>query len=330
MSRAAALARAGVEKHVGNKTRCPDTALPYMLAQRAAVTGSVLRPPQGGYPLLLGLYGGFVSTPPFRRQEGQHSMLRAIDLAALNTATKYPSIPTYHGLDPKNGGLIEDAAAFDGDVYLTEKVDGTNGRIVSFPGGDYVLGSREELLYARGDLIGNPALGIADALRPLADRVTPPTSGIRVLYLEVYGGKVTAASREYTGSRTVGYRLFDAADIPLDVLEQPRARISSWREDGGQQFLDEGELTRSATAEGIELVPRLATVRAGDLPNGIAEMQTFLAGHLPTSRVILDEGAGGHPEGIVLRNSDRSVIAKARFQDYRRTLGRRTRPARSR
>ncbi|MFJ8854353.1 RNA ligase family protein [Streptomyces sp. NPDC102437] len=257
-------------------------------------------------------------------------MLRAIDLAALNTATKYPSIPTYHGLDPKNGGLIEDAAAFDGDVYLTEKVDGTNGRIVSFPGGDYVLGSREELLYARGDLIGNPALGIADALRPLADRVTPPTSGIRVLYLEVYGGKVTAASREYTGSRTVGYRLFDAADIPLDVLEQPRARISSWREDGGQQFLDEGELTRSATAEGIELVPRLATVRAGDLPNGIAEMQTFLAGHLPTSRVTLDEGAGGHPEGIVLRNSDRSVIAKARFQDYRRTLGRRTRPARGR
>ncbi|MFF2407331.1 RNA ligase family protein [Streptomyces sp. NPDC058092] len=322
----AARARVGIE----NKTHCSKTAPPYMLARRAALTGVVLRPPRGEPHQLLLVYGEFVPTPPFSRQEGQHSMLRAIDLAALNTATKYPSIPTYHALDPKNGSLIEDAADFDGDVYLTEKVDGTNGRIVSFPSGDYVLGSREELLYARGDLIGNPALGIADALRPLADRVTPPTSGIRVLYLEVYGGKVTAAGREYTGGRAVGHRLFDAADIPLDVLERPRARISSWREDGGQRFLSEGELTRSATAESIELVPRLATVDAGDLPTGIAEMQTFLAGHLPASRVALDEGAGGRPEGIVLRNSDRSLIAKARFQDYRRTLERRTQPARSR
>ncbi|MER5618107.1 RNA ligase family protein [Streptomyces sp. NPDC002215] len=257
-------------------------------------------------------------------------MIRTIDLAALNTATKYPSIPTYHALDPKNGGLIEEAAAFNSDVYLTEKVDGTNGRIVSFPGGDYILGSREELLYARGDLIGNPALGIADALRPLADRVTPPTSGIRVLYLEVYGGKVTAASREYTSNRTVGYRLFDTADVPLDVLEWPRTQISGWREDGGQRFLSEYELTQFAKAEDIDLVPRLATVDAGDVPTGIAEMQTFLNDYLPTTRVALDEGAGGHPEGIVLRSGDRSMIAKARFQDYRRTLKRRTQPARSR
>ncbi|MFH8472873.1 RNA ligase family protein [Streptomyces sp. NPDC018000] len=254
-------------------------------------------------------------------------MIRAIDLAALNTATKYPSIPTYHALDPKNGGLIEETVDFNGDVYLTEKVDGTNGRIISFPNGDYVLGSREELLYARGDLIGNPALGIADALRPLADRVTPPAEGIRILYLEVYGGKVTAASREYTGNRTVGYRLFDSADVPLEVLEWPRARISNWREDGGQRFLSEYELAQSAKAQDIELVPRLATVDAGGLPTGIAEMQTFLTEHLPVTRVALDESAGGHPEGIVLRNGDRSVIAKARFQDYRRTLKRRTQPA---
>ncbi|MFE4334587.1 RNA ligase family protein [Streptomyces sp. NPDC056831] len=256
-------------------------------------------------------------------------MIRTIDLAALNTATKYPSIPTYHVLDPKNGGLIEEATAFNGDVYLTEKVDGTNGRIVSFPGGDYVLGSREELLYARGDLIGNPALGIADVLRPLADRINPPTGGIRVLYLEVYGGKVTAASREYTSNRSVGYRMFDAADVPLDVLEWSRAQISSWREDGGQRFLSECELTQAANTEDIELVPRPAVVDAGDLPTGIAEMQTFLADHLPTTRVALDEGAGGHPEGIVLRSGDRSVIAKARFQDYRRTLKRRTQNTRS-
>ncbi|MCU1617221.1 MAG: hypothetical protein JWO98_4761, partial [Frankiales bacterium] len=59
--------------------------------------------------------------------------LRPVDLAALNSATKYPSIPTYHELDPKNGGLLEIPTAFEGDVVLTEKVDGTNGRIVLLP-----------------------------------------------------------------------------------------------------------------------------------------------------------------------------------------------------
>ncbi|MFI7515873.1 hypothetical protein ACIBVK_20520 [Micromonospora echinofusca] len=59
-----------------------------------------------------------------------------------------------------------------GPVTLTEKVDGTNARIVGLPGGAYLIGSREELLYARGDLIGNPALGIVDALRDVAERLS--------------------------------------------------------------------------------------------------------------------------------------------------------------
>jgi hypothetical protein len=251
--------------------------------------------------------------------------LRSTDLAALNSATKYPSIPTYHALDPKNGSLLDQATAFTGDVVLTEKVDGTNGRIISLPGGDYVLGSREELLYARGDLIGNPALGIAEALRPLADGITPPGSGIRVYYLEVYGGKVTGASREYTGSRNVGYRMFDAVTIAWDVLDRPRAAISAWREDGGQRFHTEDELALAAKEEDIELTPRLATVAAGELPEGIEEMQDFLNRCLPATQVALDDGAGGRPEGVVLRTTARTVIAKARFQDYQRTLKRRAR-----
>jgi hypothetical protein len=50
----------------------------------------------------------------------------------------------------------------------------------------------------------------------------------------------------------------------------------------------------------------------------------FVAEHLPGTRVALDGGAGGRAEGVVLRTADRSVIAKARFQDYRRTLKRRS------
>ncbi|WP_047867788.1 RNA ligase family protein [Nocardiopsis sp. RV163] len=253
------------------------------------------------------------------------SDLRALDLPGLNFAAKYPSIPTYHTLDPRNGGLLEEATAFTGDVVLTEKVDGVNARIVSFPSGDYVLGGREELLYARGDLVGNPALGVVDALRALVGRITPPASGIAVHYLEVYGGRVTAASREYTGDRAVGYRMFDSAAVPAEVLSLRRREVSAWREAGGQGFLPEDALLRLAEREGVGLTPRLATVPADEMPQGVVETSEFVAEHLPGTRVALDGGAGGRAEGVVLRTTDRSVIAKARFQDYRRTLKRRSR-----
>lgn len=246
-------------------------------------------------------------------------------LAALNTATKYPSIPTYHALDPKNGSLLEEATAFNGDVILTEKVDGTNGRIVLFPDGDFFIGSREELLYARGDRIGNPALGIVDALEPLADRLKPRDEHrqILVFFLEVYGHKIGGAAKQYTRQGQVGYRLFDIACLLPDVLEWDRAQISTWRDNGGQRFCTEATLQRAAEAEAIELTPRLDTIPAAELPAGVEEMAAFLAGRLPVTRVGLDDGAGGSPEGIVLRAADRSVIAKARFQDYQRTLKRR-------
>jgi hypothetical protein len=33
--------------------------------------------------------------------------LRTTNLRALNSLTKYPSIPTYHELDPCNGSLLD-------------------------------------------------------------------------------------------------------------------------------------------------------------------------------------------------------------------------------
>jgi hypothetical protein len=251
--------------------------------------------------------------------------IRRVDLGALNSATKYPSIPTYHRLDPGNGGLLDETVPFHGDVIGTEKLDGTNSRIVSLPGEQYVIGSREELLYARGDLIGNPALGIVAALRDLADRVGGTRADeIVVYYLEVYGGKVTAASREYTGNRAVGYRMFDAARVSLDVLEWPRERISHWRDNGGQGFLDEGSLTAVAQQGRIEMTPRLFVIDAAELPMGIEETRVFLGKHAAHTLATLDDDGNGRAEGIVMRTADRSVIAKARFQDYDRTIKRRT------
>jgi hypothetical protein len=251
--------------------------------------------------------------------------IRSVNLDALNSLTKYPSIPTYHALDPRNGKLTDPPVKFAGDVVGTEKVDGTNARIITMPDGTYLIGSREELLHAKGDLIANPAQGIVKALRAVADSLPAPTDDvIRVHYLEVYGHKVGKAAVQYTGAERVDARLFDVAVFTdhTDQLTWPPQRISAWREDGNQPFVSEEDLTATAAEHGLTLTPRLFNIAAADLPTEIGAMGEWLADRLPRTHSALDDGAGGEPEGIVLRTTDRSVIAKARFQDYHRTLRR--------
>ncbi|MEU0540527.1 RNA ligase family protein [Nocardia sp. NPDC005978] len=254
--------------------------------------------------------------------------LRTADLEVINSATKYPSIPTYHRLGER-GALTDAVTEFSGPVIGTEKVDGSNSRIICLPDGAWLLGSREELLCAKGDLIGNPAQGIVAALRGVADALAAPDDTVRVYFLETYGGKVTAASKQYTGNLTVGYRLFDVAVLPghAELFARPVKEISAWREAGGQSFVGEAELRAAATRAGVEPTPRLFTLDGADLPRELGATRDFLTEHLPETRCGLDEKAGGRPEGIVLRTPDRSVIAKARFEDYERTL-RRQRSAR--
>lgn len=248
------------------------------------------------------------------------------NLTALNSATKYPSIPTYHGLGER-GSLTEEATAFHGDVILTEKVDGTNSRIILMPDGDYFIGSREELLTARGDRVHNPALGIVEALRDVADGLKGTgTDQIAVYFLETYGAKIGGQAKQYTGTGNVGWRMFDIAFIPTEALDWDRERIAAWRDGGGQSFATESVLQRAAEIEDIGLTPRLATLPAGVLPTSVELAHAWLAEMLPGTLVGLDAGAGGRPEGIVLRTSDRSVIAKARFEDYERTMKRRGKP----
>ncbi|TDC82577.1 hypothetical protein E1285_30470 [Actinomadura sp. 7K507] len=252
-------------------------------------------------------------------------------LDALNSATKYPSILTYHALGER-GALSEELTifdGFDGVTYLTEKIDGTNGRIVVLPGSaDYFIGSREELLYARGDRVGNPAMGIVEALKPLAERLVQSHLSdfhrpIVTLYLEVFGGKIGGQAKQYSAKGAVGYRLFDVNSTEMDVLGWERSRISSWRDDGGQEFLDVDALQSLADGLDIPSVPYLSVVGGGDLPKDVEGMSAFLTKHLSESQAGLDETAGRQPEGLVLRSLDRSRIAKARFQDYERTLKRR-------
>ncbi|WP_212992857.1 RNA ligase family protein [Actinoplanes auranticolor] len=253
--------------------------------------------------------------------------LRRVDLRALNSLTKYPSIPTYHLLDARNGGLQDEAVVFSGPVVGTEKVDGTNARMILTPGGGWLLGSREELLHAKGDLIGNPSQGIVAALKPVVEALAPVAGDeIRVIYVELYGGKVGAAAKQYTTDPTrYGWRCFDVLVLrdPAEQLGWPAERIAAWRDGGGQTFLAEQELAGAARDAGLELTPRLFTVDAAELPTDLDKTSAWLAAQLPESRVRLDAGAPGGAEGIVLRSNDRGVIAKARFQDYARTLKRR-------
>lgn len=245
---------------------------------------------------------------------------------ALNSATKYPSIETYHVLGER-GRLTEKIGPFadvtEGMIIFTEKIDGTNGRIVLLPDGDYFIGSREELWYAKGDRVENPKLGIVNTLKPLAEKLSNKefVVGITTLYLEVYGGgREMPAAREYTSNGSFGYRLFDVSYSSSEVLSWEAQRIASWRENGGQQWLDEDGLQTISYDRGISLTPRVGTMRAENLPKSVEGMHQCLKNCLPRTWVALDENSGGRSEGIVLRTENRSRIAKARFQNYERTL----------
>lgn len=261
---------------------------------------------------------------------GKGKTIMIQDIAVLNSATKYPSIDTYHHLGER-GRLTEDSVQFSGDVVLTEKVDGTNGRIIIDSEGDWFIGSREELLYAKGDRTypqkPPEARDIVDVLRTVADDYVakPPKGQVRVYYLEVYGNNIGRAAKQYTGGSALGYRLFDVAHLDANVLSAPdmtREKASSWRKSGGLAFVSEEELREAAWGACVGRVPVLGTVAAPHLPKSREGMYEWLKDMLPNTFAALDKGGKGVSEGIVLRSSDRSVIAKARFADYQRTLGR--------
>jgi len=237
------------------------------------------------------------------------------EINKLNSMTKYPSILTYHKIGERGRLLDEIQVNFEGKkVILTEKIDGVNGRIILFPNGLYIIGSREELLYAKGDLIGNPQLGIVDVLKPIAEKLAPHL-WIAVFYFEVYGGNVTKNSKQYTGSGTVGVRLFDVTIVPNSdkILELPIEKIAAWRDNGGQAFYTENSLQNL----GLPLTPRIGE---DCVATGLVETFDWLKSKIKKTQVGLDEGAQGRPEGLVVRSADRSKIAKIRFEDYERTM----------
>jgi hypothetical protein len=249
------------------------------------------------------------------------------DLDRLNSLTKYPSILTYHVLGDR--GMLQEQVQipFAGRIYGTEKIDGTNARMVFCPDGGVVVGSREDLLWERRDLIGNPAMGIVAALkdrvRELAPKVVRPDR-IVVFYGEVYGRNIGGGAKNYAKRGSVGFRLFDAMEIENfdDLLGKPVDKISTWREHGGQPFVSVDRLRLVAEEHGFAVVPPLVELDAAELPTTLEATSDWLM-QFGASRAKLEDEGDGVPEGVVIRTADRSRIAKVRREDYQRTLKRR-------
>jgi hypothetical protein len=263
-----------------------------------------------------------------------NDLLMTFGKEKLNTLTKYPSILTLHKLGDK-GRLTDEMnlpEMVNGPLIATEKIDGTNARILLY-GGDYIVGSRENLLHARGDRFWDPAQGIVDGLRGylLDCMADAPHSPLMVIYGEFYGGKVTAASKNYGTSKT-GFRVFDVAIFPdaLKKLAMDRDDISRWREmEGpsgmvyGQRFLSDEELDSVCRNLRLERVPVLEPF-AKELLYTHDGVLAALNARLKFTEAALTEDAQLRPEGVVLRTVDRKVILKARIEDYERALKRKS------
>jgi len=248
-----------------------------------------------------------------------------MDLDKLNSATKYPSILTYHEMGDRGRLTQKVQVPFPAGqtIHLTEKIDGTNARIIVLPDGPrkYIIGSREEFLFAQGDLIFGKEYGIVKTLQPIADNLSIKDV-IRIFYFEIFGAGLPAA-KQYTDGKITSARVFDIAEVPLDILENPIDRIAAWRDHGGQTFYPKANLEEFvrflsiAYKMPIGLVPSMESVQ--ELPTTLEATYEWLKTY---EKSLCDLGGGqGHAEGIVARTEDRKTIAKIKFEDYERTLG---------
>jgi len=239
----------------------------------------------------------------------------------INTLTKYPSILTLHQLGDR--GKLTHQLTYDlsGEtIYATEKIDGTNVRIIMY-GDEYLIGSRDNLLHFKGDLCYDPAQTIVDGFYQL-NIPTFSTDKLTVVFGEYFGGRVSSNSKQY-GAETVGFRVFDIVEFDdLSVLEFPIEEISRWRESSngsgglkyGQKFLSLDERKKYWQ---YDFVPSVE-FPINDFSH--SEIYETLKNFIPETKVPLTETAGKKPEGVVLRNSDRTKIVKVRYEDYERTL----------
>ena len=249
-------------------------------------------------------------------------------LDKINSVTKYPSILTYHQLGSKGGlkdELIENGFPADTKLYITEKVDGTNGRFV-YLNGDYFIGQREMFVYAKEDRIHN-----SEIIEPIVDslyEVTTDVDVFTVIYGEVYGYKIQDGSKVYCteGNTDRKFRLFDIWQMPIEELDEYLSKADMQqivydREHNWQPWLNVIDFEQLANTFNLGITPRRGTINSDDLPVSAIETKGWLEFNFKDSLSTIGDGVGtnqkfGKAEGVVIRTLDRSIIRKLRFEDY--------------
>lgn len=284
------------------------------------------------------------------------------DFRIMNSMTKYPSIETYHEMEKGKltGELTEQGRLVCGwsDISVTEKINGTNARTIFCSSlyqcgfHDWLLGSRDDLVMARGDRIPNPVEGIAENLKEQAETLFKIFSDVPmaklpykiqqaknnlglsflvigiyiiVVYEELYGGKVGGDAKNYARDGSIGHRVFDVRVMTWDeyraVLTMPIEQIAAKRDRGtlpGRWLADE-ERFAFCMDLGLEMVPLL---EAPPLPASIEGAYAWMKEVVgERTHAAIGNNEPGRPEGVVVRLPDHSVIVKLRFQDYERALG---------
>lgn len=252
-----------------------------------------------------------------------------LPLSFINSLTKYPSILTYQPLDDR-GRVVDEAPVLPigQNIIATEKIDGTNARIILAPDGDWLIGSRNELLTGRGDRVVRDADRIVETILGNSDRdgeircvstsEGPDDGHLTVLYGEVYGHKVGRNGKEYASASTA-FRLFDVQTIRMD--DAARWALVSPEEVAAHR--ETGFAGKWNSAPGIQgWVPNLDVVwwppnspTSDGMPLTKADVRAWLEKYR-ASKAGID--VNGKAEGVVVRTADRSWIRKIRFEDYAR------------
>lgn len=241
----------------------------------------------------------------------------------INTLTKYPSILTLHKFGERGRFTDEITTNIEREtMYASEKIDGTNVRIICY-GNEFLVGSRNNILHYSKDFYWDESMGIVNQFYKKKLPILQ-TDKLTIVFGELFGGKITANSKDY-GKEEHGFRVFDLATIEdLKILEEPIAAISNWRESSLDSSVDE----TLRYGQGFVDLEKLKSYNFDLVPQIEFEIENFehqtvlnsLEKYISKTHVSLTETARGGTEGVILRNHDRSKIVKIRFEDYRRTL----------
>lgn len=254
----------------------------------------------------------------------------------LNSLTKYPSILTYHELGNKgrlNNKLTNDESFSAGNIEISEKIDGTNTRII-YLNGDYIIGSRDNLLYAKDDRVMSRELNESSLAAAVNISFLGPDNLTKdkmfVFYGETYGSKINGFKQYTNDNNCSAWRLFDIAVFDFNFIEtmmdEDLSHIASWRDHGGQTFLSTQVRTMLATSLLLDTVPIINTIDSTRLPKNLGATYDWMQAFRKSNATLQKENSNennkvfGKAEGVVIRTFDRSMIRKLRFEEYDKTF----------